>query len=106
MNGGGTTDLNTIECSGNDDEEASVSVHTHQINYHKMLDESLQQRTSIEKVASNGQKKQAEQVNKGRVWKEGENTPKDTICTLRLGRDRNKVGIKNLPVVVWECRHS
>ena len=60
MNGGGTTDLNTIECSGNDDEEASESVHTHQINYHKMLDESLQQRTSIEKVASNGQKKQAE----------------------------------------------
>ena len=50
MNGGATTALNTIECSGNDDEEASVSVHTHQINYHKMLDESLKQRTSIEKT--------------------------------------------------------
>jgi hypothetical protein len=30
MNGGATTALNTIECSGNDDEEASESVHMHQ----------------------------------------------------------------------------
>jgi hypothetical protein len=105
MDGRATTALNTIECSGNDDEEASESIHTHQINYHKMLDQSLKQRTSIEKVASNGQKKQAEQVNKGRVWHEGENIPKDTVCILCLGRDRNKVGIKNLPVVVWKQVH-
>jgi hypothetical protein len=96
---------NTIEYSGNDDEEASEFVNTHKINYHKMLDQSLKQRTSIEKVASNGQKKQAEQVNKGRVWHEGENIPKDTVCTLRLGHDCNKVGIKKLPVVVWKQVH-
>jgi len=48
---------NTIEYSGNDDEEASEFVNTHKINYHKMLDQSLKQRTSIEKVASNGQNK-------------------------------------------------
>jgi len=63
----------------------------------------LQQRTSIEKVASNGQKKQAEQVNKGRVWKEGENIPKDTVCTLYLGQDHNKVGIKKFTSACLEA---
>jgi hypothetical protein len=40
-----------------------------------------------------------------RVWYEGENIPKDTVCMLRLGCDHNKVGIKNLPVVVWKQVH-
>jgi len=47
---------NTIEYSGNDDEEANKSVNMHKINYHEMLDQSLKQRTSIKKVASNGKK--------------------------------------------------
>jgi hypothetical protein len=39
------------------------------------------------------------------VWYEGENIPKDTVCTLYLGQDHNKVGIKNLPVLVWKQVH-
>jgi hypothetical protein len=39
-------------------------------------------------------KKQAIEVNKGREWIGGERIPNYTICTLQLGRDRNKVGIR------------
>jgi hypothetical protein len=45
-----------LQYSGNDDEEANKSVNMHKINYHEMLDQSLKQRTSIKKVASNGKK--------------------------------------------------
>ena len=32
----------------------------------------------------------------------GENLPKDTICLLTLGPDKNNVGIKNLPVMITQ----
>jgi hypothetical protein len=48
-------------------EEASESVNTQKMNYQEMMDQRLKQRSSIEKVALGGQKKQAQQVNKGRV---------------------------------------
>jgi hypothetical protein len=44
-------------------------------------------------------------VNKGREWIGGEKIPNFTICTLKLGRDRNKVGIKDLPVLVRKQVH-
>jgi len=48
-------------------EEASESINTQKMNYQEMMDQRLKQRSSIEKVALGGQKKQAQQVNKGRV---------------------------------------
>jgi hypothetical protein len=35
-------------------------------------------------------------------WNGGENLPKETVCTLKLSRDRNKIGIKSLPVVITQ----
>jgi hypothetical protein len=59
-------------------------------------------REYIETTAATGQQKQAVQVNKGWHWNGGENIPKDTVCTLKLSRDRNKIGIKSLPVVITQ----
>lgn len=81
------------------------SVNTEQINFKRMLEKYSNNRETLEKEAAAGQKKQAVQVNKNRKWIGGEHITDGTICTLRLGRDRNKVGIKDLPVLVWKQVH-
>jgi len=44
-------------------------------------------------------------VNQGRKWNEGEHIPKDSRCTLKLGRDRNRVGIEDIPVLIWKLTY-
>jgi hypothetical protein len=86
-------------------DESVNSINTEQVNFKQMIERCTMERKGIEKAASEGQKKQAIEVNKGREWIGGERIPNNTICTLRLGRDRNKVGIKDLPVLVWKQVH-
>ena len=83
-------------------EEDASSFNTDQINYRRMIEWCSKQRAAIEDTAANGQKRQAIQINKGRSWIEGNSISNGTVCTLRLGSDRNRVGIKDLPVLVWK----
>jgi hypothetical protein len=59
-------------------------------------------RESLESRAAAAQEQQARDVNKNRSYSGGENLPKDTICLLTLGPDKNNVGIKNLPVMITQ----
>jgi hypothetical protein len=83
-------------------EEDAFSFNTDQINYRRMIDWYSKQRAAIESTAANGEKKQAIQVNKGRKWIEGNTVSNGTICTLHLGSNQNRVGIKDLPILVWK----
>jgi hypothetical protein len=80
----------------------SSTTITTKINYNELVTTRKKIRENIEITASSGQQMQAIQVNKGRHWNGGENLPKDTVCTLKLSRDRNKIGIESLPVVITQ----
>ena len=69
------------------EEQSKGSINTEQMNFRKIIDGLSREQKEIEKAASDGQKKQAVEVNKGRSWIGGENIENNTICTLRLGRD-------------------
>jgi hypothetical protein len=98
-------DCSQLDTEEDSEEQSKGSINTEQMNFRKIIDGLSRERKEIEKAASDGQKKQAVEVNKGRSWIGGENIENNTICTLRLGRDRNKVGIKDLPVLVWKQVH-
>jgi hypothetical protein len=68
--------------------------------YMKLYSEKAECRRELEKKAAAGQKKQADDVNKGRKWDGGEHIPKDSMCILTLTKNKAKLGIKDLPVQI------
>jgi hypothetical protein len=80
----------------------STSTSTTNINFNELVTSKNMIRENIETTAVTGQQKQPVQVKQGRHWNAGENLPKDTVYTLKLSRDRNKIGIKKLPVVITQ----
>lgn len=82
--------------SGNSKETTCTTLLMRQ--YKKKADD----RKSFESRAAAGQEQQARDVNKNWSFSGGENLPKNTICLLTLGPDKNNVGIKNLPVMITQ----
>jgi hypothetical protein len=72
----------------------SSSTSTTNINFNELVTNKKLTRENIETTAATGRQKQVVPVKKGRHWNGGENLPKDTVCTLKLSRDRNKIGIR------------
>jgi len=66
----------------------------------KAYREKAKKRQALESIACSGQEQQAKDVNRHRSWEGGEHLPKDPICVLKLGTDKNKLGIKDLPVQI------
>jgi len=94
------------KATGGDSEEEEVSeadnisVDTVNLNYHAMVMQGHEDRESMEATARNGQKRQAETVNRSRVGQGGEVIRKWTMCTIQLDSDRNNFTPKHLPVMV------
>ncbi len=80
----------------------SNSTSTSNINFNGLVGTKKKIRDNIELSAVSGQEKQAVLVNKETHLNGGEHLPKDTTCTLKLSRDRNKIGIKTPPVVMTQ----
>jgi len=83
-----------------DEEEDTTTTMSSKRNYFKVVNDKSKIRREMEQAAANGQKKQAVEVNKHRKWIGGETIPKGTVCLLKLGQDKNSVGVKELPVVI------
>jgi hypothetical protein len=60
---------------------------------------------SFESRTAAAQEQRARDVNKNRSYSGGGNLPKDTICLLTLGPEKNNVGIKNLPVMITQVMY-
>jgi hypothetical protein len=93
-------DSTTATCAQCNNPNNSTS--TTNINFNELVTNKKMIRNNIETTTATGQQKQAVQVHKGRHWNGGENLLKDTGCTLKLSRDRNKIGIKTLLVVITQ----
>jgi hypothetical protein len=91
------------ESRASEEEDDNISIDTDDLNYHKMVMEGNSNRESLEAVAREGQKKQADAVNRCRTGQQGEVIPKWTICTIQLDGDKNDFTPKHLPVMV--CGH-
>jgi hypothetical protein len=95
-----TKNTTNATTGGQKDGEDTGSLTTKDINYHAIVTHGNNQRGALEDVARNGQRKQAEDVNKARTKKGGEVLPKWMICTIRMPSERNDFTPKNLPVMI------
>jgi hypothetical protein len=68
----------------------------------KLYTQKAEIRNELETTTAAGQQKQAIPVNHNRSWDGGQHIPKDSMCVLSLTKDKNKVGIKYLPVLVTQ----
>jgi len=75
-------DCSQLDTDEDCEEQSKGSINTEQMNFRKIIDGLSREQKEIEKAASDGQKKQAVEVNKGRAWIGGENIENNTICTL------------------------
>ncbi len=94
--------LMTITEGAEDDDE--LSLPSRDINYHAVVMTGMNVREELESKAREGQKKQANNVNRARFGKDGEVIGKWTVCTLRMPMDRNEFSPKNLLLLVY--RHN
>jgi len=83
-----------------DDDDEYTSVATNDINYHAIVLRGNIMRQQLEESAREGQKKQAEAVNKTRIGVGGEVLRKWTVATLVMPHDKNEFTPKNLPVLI------
>lgn len=105
----------TAQCSVSEYETESSSSSSSEsgdskdITYEKLVmrqyRKTAENRKSLESRAAAAQEQQARDVNKNRSYSGGENLPKDTICLLTLGPEKNNVGIKNLPVMITQVMY-
>ena len=76
-----------------------MSEITEEMNFHKMVLDKSKTRKHMESRGRDGQKKQAEDVNKGRGGDEGP-IPRWTVCTITMPKDRDKMTPNHLPALI------
>jgi hypothetical protein len=94
--------LTTITEGVEDDDELSFT--SKDLNYHAVVMTGMNVREELESKAREGQKKQANDVNRARFGEGSEVIGKWTVCTLGMSMDRHEFTPKNLPVLV--CGHN
>jgi len=76
-----------------------MSEITDEMNFHQMVLDKSKTRKHMEGRGRDGQKKQAEDVNKGRGGDEGP-IPRWTVCTITMPKDRDKMTPNHLPALI------